>query len=98
MLCVIAKKKGNIIAVRYFIHYKKSQCVFALAHLFGLDAECLSFSEAGHHTLKVNETDNIVVIPVCEIKEKLFLVLISENSKFVIRMPNMHGHGLKLLK
>lgn len=44
--------------------------------------------------MKVNEVESTVVIPVSEIQEKLFFVLISQSVKFVIRMPNMHGHGI----
>ena len=51
----------------------------------------LHFSTSGHHILRVNST---VVVPVTEIQEKLFFVAISDSVKFVIRMANMHGHGL----
>ena len=78
--------------MKYFIYCKKSQAVFAIAQLLALDPECFIFPQAGQHILKVVETNSIVVTPVCEIKEKLFLV--SGGLKFVIRMPNMHGHGL----
>ena len=94
-ICYVAlTKKGQIIAMKYFIYCKKSQAVFAIAHLLALDPECFIFPQAGQHILKVVETNSIVVTPVCEIKEKPFLLSISGGLKFVIRMPNMHGHGL----
>lgn len=52
------------------------------------------FDEAGCHVLRVVESDNIVVVPVVDIKEKVLFVSISKSQSFVIRMPNMHGHGL----
>ena len=91
---VVLTKRGEIIAIKYFIYCKKSKCVFALAQLFTLDSDCFFFSQSGHHILRVNELDSIVVIPVSEIQEKLFFVSISQSVKFVIRMPNMHGHGI----
>ena len=91
---VVLTKEGEIIAIKYFIYCKKSKCVFALAQRFVLDNDCFIFSQSGHHILRVNEVDSTVVIPVCEIQEKLFFVSISQHVKFVIRMPNMHGHGV----
>lgn len=91
---VVLTKKGEIIASKYFIYCKNSQCVFALAQPFILDNDCFIFSQFGHHIVRVNEVDTNVVIPVCEIQEKLFFVSVSQSVKFVIRMPNMHGHGL----
>ena len=52
------------------------------------------FSKAGHHILRIDETRDIVVMPIVEIQEKLFFLKISETLKFAIRMPNIHGHGL----
>lgn len=91
---VVLTKKGEIIGIKYFIYCKKSKCVFALAQPFILESECFIFSQSGHHIVRVKEEDSTVVIPVCEIQEKLFFVSISRSVKFVIRMPNMHGHGL----
>ena len=91
---VVLTKKGEIIAIKYFVYCKNSKRVFALAQPFVLDNECFIFSQSGHHILRVNEMDGSVIIPVCEIQEKLFFLSFSESVKFVIRMPNMHGHGL----
>lgn len=94
-VCYVAlTKKGDIVSIRYFIYSKKLNSVFALAQVVNLANDCFIFSEAGHHILKVNETQDIVVIPICEIQEKLFFLKMSETLKFVIRMPNVHGHGL----
>lgn len=94
-VCYVAlTKKGDIVSIRYFIYSKKLNSVFALAQVVNLANDCFIFSEAGHHILKVNETQDIVVIPICEIQEKLFFLKMSETLKFVIGMPNIHGHGL----
>ena len=72
-VCYVAlTKKGDIVSIRYFIYSKKLNSVFALAQVVNLANDCFIFSEAGHHILKVNETQDIVVIPICEIQEKLF--------------------------
>ena len=93
--CYVAlTNKGDIVSIRYFIYSKKLNSVFALAQVVNLDNDCFIFSKAGHHILRVNETQDIVVIPICEIQEKLFFLKMSETLKFVIRMPNIHGHGL----
>lgn len=65
-----------------------------MAEMINLDNNCFVFSQAGHHILRVNETQDIVVMPISEIQEKLFFLRISKTLKFVIRMPNIHGHGL----
>ena len=69
------------------------KCVFALAQLFTLANDCF-FSQSGHQILRVNEVDSTLVIPVCEIQEKWLLGSISQGLKFVIGMPDMHGHGI----
>lgn len=68
--------------------------VFVMAEMINLDNNCFIFSQAGHHILRVNETQDIVVMPISEIQEKLFFLRISKTLKFVTRMPNIHGHGL----
>ena len=94
MLNVVLTKKGEIIAIKYFIYCKKSKCVLALAQSFVLDNDCFFFSQSDLYILRVNEVDSTVVIPVCEIQEKLFFISISQSVKFVIRISNMHGHGI----
>lgn len=94
-VCYVAlTKKGDIVSIRYFIYSKKLNSVFALAQVVNLDNDCFIFSKAGRHILRVNETKDITVIPICEIQEKLFFLKMSDTLKFVIRMPNIHGHGL----
>ena len=68
---VVLTKKGEIIAIKYFIYCKKSKCVFALAQPFILDNECFIYPQAGHHILRVNKLSSTIVIPVCEIQEKV---------------------------
>ena len=59
---VVLTKKGEIIAIKYFICCKKSKCVFALAQLFTLDSDCFFLSQSGHHILRVNEVDSTVYL------------------------------------
>ena len=94
-VCHVAlTKTGEIVSIRYFIFSKRLNSVFALAQVVNLNNDCFIFSKAGHHILRINETQYIVVMPIVEIQEKLFYLKISEILKFAIRMPNIHGHGL----
>lgn len=94
-VCYVAlTKKGEIVSLKYFIFSKNLNSVFVMAEMINLDNNCFIFSQAGHHILRVNETQDIVVMPISEIQEKLFFLRISKTLKFVIRMPNIHGHGL----
>ena len=57
--------------------------MFALAQVVNLDNDCFIFSKAGHHILRVNETQDFVVNPICEIKKKLIF----------LKNANIHKHG-----
>ena len=61
--------------------------------MFHLEDPCFLFDSAGHHLIKVKATEEKEVLPVTDIREKLYI-----GSKYVecvvCRMPNLYGHGV----
>lgn len=86
-------RKGEIISIHYFVYNQIKKLVFAIAQVFVIKNDCFMFDDGGCHILRVCSTDTNVAIPACEIQEKLFFLSVLQ-SQYIIRMPNMHGHGL----
>lgn len=86
-------RKGEIIEILYFLYNQTCKSVYAIAKVFVVKNDCFMFDDAGQHILRVCSTDTTNVIPARELQEKLFYVSVLK-SEYIIRMPNMHGHGL----
>ena len=88
--CVILTSKGEVLRIKYFFLDSLLKHVFALCEKF-IAVENDSFLLK--HILKVNETNQNIVIPVNEIVEKLFY-LSFPHGIYVARLPNLLGHSV----
>lgn len=93
-ICYFAlTKDGTIISINYFVYNQKCKSIFALACVYNVVSDPYICDNAGRHILRVSESNTTVLIPIEDVQEKLFFISVCQ-SQYIIRMCNMHGHGL----
>lgn len=88
---VVMCNNRNLLKIKTFILNCLSKVVYALADVLHINENCFLNAESGKHIIRVSESNERAVIPVENLKEKLFFIEV-ENNKFISRMPNMFGH------
>ena len=93
---VVLIKTGKIVLIRFFVLNTCNNKVYAIVKiLHERSASPLSNMEAGKHLQCVCESDDVDVISIHEIQEKLFFIQTDKESwDYVARNPNLHGHAV----
>ena len=89
---VVLLDSGEMVEIQYFIWNKNS--VFACAKLLMLKDPCFPFARSGHHLFRVQLTNDIKIVPVTKITEKLFFSGSKFVQSYICRLPNLYGHGV----
>lgn len=92
---IVLTARDQICAIDYFLINEITRDVYAVVKLFEKLLPCpLANFIGGKHLHGVKETQNIDVIPVETILEKLVYIAPQDNIVFVCRSPNKHGHSV----
>lgn len=87
----VLTKSGDVNVVLYFVFHKDEKIVFAVTLPLLFDSD--QFVHAGRHLTKVKYGTNHKLYNVEEIIENVWFIE-TENAKFIVRSPNIHGHSV----
>ncbi len=93
-VCYMVKKDtGEIRQILYFLINMKSTAVFAYTKKFDVHAESFVCGNGPQHIIRVVGTDDVEIISIDKIVEKVFYMNI-DGLSYVACMPNMVGHSV----
>ncbi|CAG2213138.1 unnamed protein product [Mytilus edulis] len=84
---------GNIVEIQSFILNTVTNHVYALVLRLDISQQTFLYVAEGHHIMCVEKTNDVVILGVNKLKEKLFYMEVG-NKKYVARVPNVHGRGV----
>lgn len=92
----VSINRGKLALIRFFVLNTSNDKIFAVVLILHERSDSpISVLEGGKHFTCVCKTDDIDVIPIHEIREKVFFIQAGDDeSVFVARNPNRHGHAV----
>ena len=91
MLCMYATRWINYLRFRY---NKDVKTVHALVQCYALSEQPKILKTCGKHCLPVKITPHQKLISLQNIKEKVIFLKTEDCNPFIVRSPNMYGHGV----
>lgn len=88
-------KSRKVVVVLYFVLHLKTELVYAL--VLPMQLKDHGFGDVGKHFASVNIDQVCELILVEELEENVWYVDVKDDTisdKFIIRMPNAHGHAI----
>lgn len=92
---VFITKSRKLVVVLYFVLHLKTELVYAL--VLPMQLKEYGILNVGKHFASVNIDQICELILVEELEENLWYVDVKEDTitdKFIVRMPNSHGHAI----
>lgn len=90
---VVKCQNGTILKLLYFLQNTVTFKLFACAKKINVHPESFVLTNGPKHIIRVEQSEEFVVIPVEEITEKLFFMAIHEKL-YIAYLPNMVGHSV----
>lgn len=93
-VCHVVKcRNGDIRKIMYFLVNTVTNKMFAYSKKILVHQQSFILPNGPRHVIRVYESEELVVIPVEEIAEKLFFMVI-DGVCYIACMPNMTGHSI----
>jgi hypothetical protein len=92
---VYITKSRKIVVVLYFVLHLKTELAYAL--VLPMQLKKHGFGNEGKHFASVNVAQMCEIILVEELEENVWYIDVEDDNiteKFIVRMPNAHGHAI----